>query len=184
MKPLRRFPGLCLYHFCVPGAAIWAQLIKQGCHFFFPLETKGLRLSKALGWIRWQVMRGKTGVVMRHDSLKGRAFGSITFKMKVGITGRCWDRKGKVSDQRPATQARQKQQWQRRPWSVWLWDKAGRQWRPMFSKGPPFWHPLMTPPDKTSSLPWARCQVSTHWQLMQKYAFEVSELVGSEMSEM
>lgn len=53
-------------------------------------------------------MRGKTGVVMRHDSLKGRAFGSITFKMKVGITGRCWDRKGKVSDQRPATPGKAK----------------------------------------------------------------------------
>lgn len=67
-----------------------------------------MRLSKALGWIRCQVMRGKTGVVMRHNSLKGRAFGSITFKVKVGIKGRCWDRKGKVSNQRPATPGKSK----------------------------------------------------------------------------
>lgn len=106
--PLKKFPWALFVSFLCSRCCYLSSVNKTGVSFFFPLETKGLRLSKALGWIRCQVMRGKTGVVMRHNSLKGRAFGSITFKVKVGIKGRCWDRKGKVSDQRPATPGKSK----------------------------------------------------------------------------
>ena len=74
--------------------------------------------------------------------------------MKVEIKGRCWDRKGKVSGQRPATPSKSKAAVTKVVWSVWLWDKVGRQLRLNVLNTPlPFNSPLMIPwQNKVTSL--------------------------------